>query len=78
MPKFKEMKGSGVHDGRMLSESERAYERMLDATVFTPFSPNEHGVWCPECGNDIARPWFFEDEDYRLPSSCKECGFPND
>ena len=59
-----------------LRESETAFERMLD--VETNFAVNEHGVWCWECGNDIARPWFFEDPDYQLPEVCKECGWPHD
>lgn len=49
--------------------------RMFDAGADTPFSVNEHGLWCDWCGELIAPPWFFEDEDYRPPEACK-CGFP--
>lgn len=61
-----------------LADSETAFERMLDAADETQFIANEHGVWCPECGECIAPSWFFEDEDYALRESCKECGFPHD
>src|SRR3954467_6638214 len=37
---------------------------------------NEHGLWCPACGNLIAAPWNMDD-DYQPPESCKQCGFPD-
>lgn len=38
---------------------------------------NEHGVWCPCCGELLAAPWHI-DEDWEEPDSCKVCGFPDD
>ncbi len=41
-----------------------------------PFDLNEHGLWCPHCGEIIAAPWNMDD-DYQAPDSCKSCGFPD-
>lgn len=42
-----------------------------------PWEPNEHGLWCPNCGDIIAPDFFFErDEEYQPPESCRACGFP--
>ena len=39
---------------------------------------NEHGLWCPVCGNHIAAPWHLEDDDYMPPETCPQCGFPDE
>ena len=41
-----------------------------------PFIRNEHGLWCPACGEIIAGVSCV-DEDYFPPDSCKTCGFPD-
>ena len=38
---------------------------------------NEHGLWCPACGDLITPAWFLEEKDYRPPDACKQCGFPD-
>lgn len=43
-----------------------------------PWDENEHGLWCPCCGNHIAAPWNMEDEDFQAPTICKQCGFPDE
>lgn len=43
----------------------------------TPWDQNEHGLWCPACGDLIAPTWFLDDEDYQPPEVCKQCGFPD-
>ena len=54
-----------------------ALDRMMDASG--PWEANEHGLWCPECGECIATPWMFErDEQYSPRASCKDCGYPHD
>lgn len=42
-----------------------------------PWSLNEHGLWCPACGNLIARLECAEEPDYEPPESCRQCGFPD-
>lgn len=44
--------------------------------IDSPWDENEHGLWCPNCGNHIAAPWNLEDEDFTPPESCKGCGYP--
>lgn len=46
----------------------------VDPGVFTV---NEHGVWCPSCGEIIATPWGIDD-DWMAPDECRTCGFPED
>lgn len=53
-----------------LPEEERAY-----ALDDHPWEPNEHGLWCINCGNHIAAPWNIKD-GYEPPTSCRDCGFP--
>lgn len=43
-----------------------------------PLYRNEHGLWCPCCGNHIAASWTMEEEDYEPPMICKQCGFPDE
>lgn len=43
----------------------------------TEFDWDEHGVWCPHCGDLIAAPWNI-DEDWQEPNECRACGFPED
>lgn len=38
---------------------------------------NEHGLWCPACGEMIAPPWRSNDPGYEPPDSCRQCGFPD-
>jgi hypothetical protein len=38
---------------------------------------NEHGLWCPACGDLIAPTWFLDDDEYQPPEVCKQCGFPD-
>ena len=45
------------------------------AAAGTPWEPNEHGLWCVNCGNMIAAPWNIHD-GYQAPETCRECGFP--
>ena len=53
------------------------YQRILDAAEGAAWEPNEHGLWCPHCGEIIAPDWFFErDETFEPPTSCRQCGFP--
>lgn len=52
-------------------------ERMYDAAEQTPWDVNDHGLWCPSCGWLAAPPWFFDDEDFTPPESCRECGYPH-
>lgn len=42
-----------------------------------PWTENEHGLWCPSCGELIAAPWNMDD-DYVPPDECRTCGFPDD
>jgi hypothetical protein len=43
----------------------------------SPWDLNEHGLWCPACGEILAAPWHLEDEDFVEPEICKTCGFPD-
>lgn len=43
-----------------------------------PFELNEHGLWCPCCGNLIASPATANADDYQAPAECGQCGFPED
>lgn len=49
---------------------ERAAHLRLDL-----FDLNEHGLWCPACGEILAAPWNIDD-DWTPPETCK-CGFPD-
>ena len=43
------------------------------------FTVNEHGVWCPSCGEIIAAAWNVERaEEWGAPSECRTCGWPDD
>jgi len=42
-----------------------------------PWEENEHGLWCPACGDIIAAPWNMEEEGYVPPLTCRQCGFPD-
>lgn len=39
----------------------------IDAYVERHFTTNEHGIWCPNCDEQI---------DYSWPESCDHCGYP--
>lgn len=39
---------------------------------------NEFGLWCPLCGNHIARADECEEDDYKAPEQCRDCGFPDE
>lgn len=56
--------------------SDESFARILDAAEGAPWEPNEHGLWCINCGDCIAPSWFFDDEDYEPPESCRQCGYP--
>lgn len=53
-----------------------APSRRYPVNADAPWERNEHGLWCPACGEHIAAPWNMDD-DYRPPESCKTCGFPD-
>lgn len=42
-----------------------------------PWDRSEHGLWCPACGEMIARQEKADEEDYEPPDSCRQCGFPD-
>lgn len=42
------------------------------------FEYNEHGAWCPVCGDLVASSFQMEDEDFIVPSVCRQCGFPDE
>jgi predicted RNA-binding Zn-ribbon protein involved in translation (DUF1610 family) len=42
-----------------------------------PWEHNEHGLWCPACGDLLAASWHCEEEDFEPPEVCKQCGFPD-
>lgn len=52
-------------------------ERIFDAAEGSPWEPNGDGLWCPNCGDIISPRWFFDDDDYEPPASCRQCGFPD-
>ena len=39
-----------------------------------PWSHNEHGTWCPSCGELLSH----RDEDFDEDGECPACGFPDD
>ncbi|HKT85604.1 MAG TPA: hypothetical protein VJQ77_05910 [Novosphingobium sp.] len=41
------------------------------------FIHNEHGVWCPSCGELIANASNVDDDGIE-PGECRVCGFPDD
>lgn len=41
-----------------------------------PFTRNEHGLWCPACGELIAYDDGVDDEGF-VPNNCRTCGFPD-
>ncbi len=41
------------------------------------FDRNEHGLWCPSCGEMIANADHL-DEDGMEPDECRVCGYPED
>lgn len=41
------------------------------------FHINDHGVWCPSCGEMIASTSQLDD-DWIEPDECRACGFPED
>jgi hypothetical protein len=43
-----------------------------------PWEQNEWGLWCLCCGNHIARADELDDEDYKAPEMCRQCGFPDE
>jgi len=40
------------------------------------WAENEHGLWCPNCGEHHAAPWEMDDEDFSPRLTCRACGFP--
>lgn len=40
------------------------------------FDRNEHGLWCPSCGELIAAAW--HDDEGFAPDQCRVCGYPDD
>jgi len=41
------------------------------------WTQNEHGIWCPACGELIRPEWNIPDDERELPETCKTCGFPD-
>lgn len=41
------------------------------------FTQNEHGLWCPSCGERLAGPALVDEEGLE-PEECRVCGFPED
>lgn len=41
------------------------------------FHHNDHGVWCPSCGEMLAGAQQVDD-DWMEPDECRVCGFPED
>ena len=41
-----------------------------------PWQENEHGMWCPACGNHIAAVSKLDQPGYTPPDTCRHCGFP--
>lgn len=39
-----------------------------------PWAENEHGLWCPVCGNLIEAAWNIDD-DFEPPEICNQCGY---
>lgn len=39
-----------------------------------PFTTNEHGTWCPSCGELLSN----RDEDFDEDADCPTCGYPDD
>ena len=37
---------------------------------------NEHGIWCPMCGNLLC-PTFNYTDDWQEPENCPQCGHPD-
>lgn len=48
----------------------------MSSAPISHWDGNEHGLWCPACGNHIAAPWRMDEPDFEPPESCKQCGFP--
>jgi hypothetical protein len=42
-----------------------------------PWDRNEHGLWCPACGDIIASSSRADEDDYEPPDTCRQCGFPD-
>lgn len=42
------------------------------------FDRNEHGVWCPSCGELIVPGWRLDDDELEEPIECTVCGYPDD
>jgi hypothetical protein len=42
----------------------------------TDFMRNEHGLWCPSCGELLAGPGGTDEEGLE-PDECRVCGFPD-
>lgn len=49
---------------------------MTDPAELHPWEENEHGMWCPACGNHIAASWSLDEPGYTPPETCRDCGFP--
>jgi hypothetical protein len=59
-----------------MSDDDNVLARIYDSAG--QWEPNEHGLWCPNCGDIIATDYFFErDELYEPPRHCCACGFPD-
>lgn len=39
---------------------------------------NEHGLWCPLCGNLVVKRESEDDEIGHEPETCSQCGFPDE
>ena len=42
------------------------------------FDQNEHGIWCPSCGDLLVAGWHMSGDDWEEPTECKVCGYPDD
>ena len=45
----------------------------MSDTRRSPFITNEHGTWCPSCGELLSRETEFDPD-----GECPTCGFPDD
>jgi hypothetical protein len=53
-----------------LPESNRRRMARLRAKAEAPFIRNEYGLWCPQCGEQIA--------DWEWVGDCDCCGYPSE
>jgi hypothetical protein len=51
-------------------ESSRKRMSRLRDEIEAPFIRNQHGLWCPQCGEQIA--------DWEWIGDCDACGYPSE